>query len=110
MVKGILLLMALLGGCLGGGSVGEEAPLTGEPRQVILKIDGMTCPGCPGTIEAALLQLEGVVKAEVSQDEGRGMVVYDGSRITASEIASAKIFTWGVYTAEVLRDEPLGGR
>ena len=113
MAKGVLTvvaLAALLLGCLGGGSKGgEDVPALEEPRQVILKIDGMTCPGCPRAIETALLQLDGVVEAEVSQEEGRGRVVYDGGRITAREIASAEIFSWGVYTAEVLEDRVVGG-
>jgi copper chaperone CopZ len=100
-----ILLMSLLTGCLGDAPQKlEKAPPPGELRQATLKISGMTCPACPQTIKTALLQLEGVVDVEISLKDQRGTVVYDASKITAEEIATSKIFSWGVYTAEVVDD------
>lgn len=104
-----VVLAALLVGCLGGGSPTKKAQPLEDPRQLTLKIGGMTCPACPQTIESALLQLDGVIEVEVSQERERGTVVYDASKITAEEIAKSKIFSWGVYTAEVIEDRALEG-
>lgn len=104
-----VVLAALLVGCLGGKAQLGKAQSLEEPRQLTLKIGGMTCPACPQTIESALLQLDGVAEVGISQEREIGTVVYDASKITAEEIVRSEIFSWGVYTAEVMEDRALEG-
>lgn len=104
------VLAVLLAGCLGLGSQPPKEEKTrppGELRQATLQIDGMTCPACPETIKTALMQLKGVVDADISFEKHGGTVIYDARKITAGEISASKIFSWGVYTAEVVDDRAL---
>lgn len=104
----ILVVIALvLQGCIAGETSSGTLQPSGELRKVTLKIGGMTCPACPQTIKAALLQLDGVRKVDISLEKEEGTIVYDASKITAAEIASSNIFSWGVYTARVVEDKPL---
>lgn len=102
----------LLAGCLGGAASvekGQPLPQNENLRQATLKISGMTCPACPTTIETNLLQLDGVLRVEISLERQGGIVVYDPGKITAEEIAKADIFSWGIYSAEVVEDRAVRG-
>lgn len=108
----VLMVVFLVSGCLSSAAPGEEArpSLQSENlRQATLKISGMVCPACPKTIEMNLLQVEGVLKVDISLEEKGGIVVYDAEKITAEEIVKADIFSWGIYSAEVLEDKSIGG-
>jgi mercuric ion binding protein len=106
----ILLVVSLLSGCLSSAAQEEERslPQSENLRQATLEISGMTCPACPTTIETNLLPLEGVLKVDISLERQGGIVVYDPGKITAEEIVKADIFSWGVYSAEVVEDIPFG--
>jgi len=103
-----LIVVLLVMGCLSGTQKEKEQPLpqSNNLRQATLKISGMTCPSCAKTIEANLLQLDGVLKVDISQERAGGGVVYDATKITADEIVKADIFSWGIYRAEVVEDRP----
>ncbi len=46
-----------------------------------LSISGMVCGGCANNVKQALLGIDGVVSAEVSQPEARAEVVYDPVKV-----------------------------
>jgi copper chaperone len=53
---------------------------------VTLYISGMVCGGCSGTVQKALLTLQGVAKAEVSHVEGTAEVAYDPAKVQPAQI------------------------
>ncbi len=52
-------------------------------------VRGMSCPKCAGPIERALVQLDGVIAAQVNYATEHAQVIHDPSRITASNLVSA---------------------
>ena len=57
--------------------------------QIRLKVSGMKCGGCVGSIEGALLALKGVEEASVSLEQGEVAVVYQDGAVTESDIKQA---------------------
>jgi copper chaperone CopZ len=66
--------------------------------QAELKIEGMTCPSCAYGVKAQLEELDGVIKADIDYEKGKGTVIYDKSKISAEQIARAST----VYPAQVI--------
>ena len=61
----------------------------GELGQSRLLIGGMYCAACAGQIEAALLRIEGVSRADVSGAAQRAVVVWDPRRTRVSSLIEA---------------------
>ena len=65
----------------------------GSPRQlaqaatVILLVRGMDCPACALRVRNALLQIEGVVAADVALDHGLAKIWYDAQRVQPELLA-----------------------
>ena len=55
-------------------------------RSVSLHIGSMTCVGCQNSIEKALRQKQGIIKAQVSYRTGRAEIQYDSDIISLGEI------------------------
>lgn len=85
-----LLALLIMTGCAGqpnpdeGGVV--KTPQGGDLAFLELKIYGMTCPSCATGIEFALKQINGVVDAKVTYEDGHGKVIYDPSAVGEEEI------------------------
>lgn len=77
---------------------------SGNFHQLTLSIRGMTCPFCPQNIENSLIQLDGVIKVEVSLEQKGGMVIYDSTKLSKEDIITSEIFS-GVYKAKILEDK-----
>ncbi|MGH8680938.1 MAG: MerR family transcriptional regulator [Burkholderiales bacterium] len=58
-------------------------------KSLELKIQGMQCDGCAGTIEALLAREAGVKGASVSYAAGKGQILYDPAATDPARIASA---------------------
>lgn len=56
---------------------------------VTLKIDGMTCMGCVGSVIRVLRETPGVEHADVSLAEKRATVRYDPSRVAIDQLKNA---------------------
>jgi copper chaperone len=56
---------------------------------VTLKIDGMTCMGCVGSVTRVLLETAGVEHADVSLAEKRATVRYDPARTGPEQLKTA---------------------
>ena len=52
-------------------------------------VDGMTCGGCTGSVQRALIKLDGVSHAEVTLRPGVATVLADPVRITSAQIQAA---------------------
>ena len=52
-------------------------------------VSGMTCGGCTGSVQRALIKIDGVNRAEVSLRPGTAVVVVDPERVTSGQIEAA---------------------
>lgn len=81
----------------------EKAVSKSEPKEVRLKITGMTCAGCTNHINSALSKANGVIKNEVKYPGNVAIIKYDASKTTVSEIIKSIEKTG--YKAEVQKDK-----
>jgi len=58
-------------------------------KSLELKIQGMHCDGCAGTIEALLAREPGVKGASVSYAAGKGQILYDPAATDPARVAAA---------------------
>ncbi|HXV76933.1 MAG TPA: heavy-metal-associated domain-containing protein, partial [Candidatus Polarisedimenticolaceae bacterium] len=54
-----------------------------------ISISGMTCGGCCSKVEAAVADLEGVVKVKADYEKKTAMVVYEKDKIDVDQIVEA---------------------
>lgn len=55
----------------------------------IIKVQGMKCGGCVGSVTSVLRELPGVAEVDVSLEEGQARVVFDGSAVDLDAIRAA---------------------
>lgn len=55
--------------------------------KTILKIEGMHCAGCAGSIERALGRVEGVKAVKVDRETGRAVIDHE-SRVSSETLAA----------------------
>jgi copper chaperone CopZ len=120
-LKSVLVLTAALTGseilCPAGGTCGQAAApqITRLASQapdttiVRLHISRMTCGSCPATARLALMRLSGVYSATVTLDDSLGVVRYDATRVTPSQIAAHLTRLTG-FGATVLPDTTRSSR
>lgn len=58
-------------------------------KEIWLSIEGMHCPSCAISIDGALEEMEGVVKAETNYAKGVVRVVFDPKRVRTEELQKA---------------------
>lgn len=56
---------------------------------LILKIDGMHCGGCVGSVEKALRHVQGLQSVSVSLEAGEAVVTYDPARAGIADFTQA---------------------
>ena len=59
------------------------------PRQCVIDIADMACSSCAATVQKALLKMDGVKTAEVSQPAGTASVTYDSTTTNPDVLAKA---------------------
>ena len=84
----------------------DEARLVATPLRVALdtvtlRVEGMTCGGCTLATRKVLERLDGVMKADVSYEAKRAVVVYDAKKVTVARMIAAVATL--KYTATVVR-------
>jgi len=79
----------------------KDIPQDANVRQTTLAIKDMTCPSCALGVEYQIKQMDGVYDAEIKYSEGKGIVTYDSSKLSAEEIAKSST----IYPASVASDE-----
>lgn len=78
-----------------------QQQLAGENLKVVhLNVNGMSCPGCAGSISTYLQKQQGVKAVDITYQQKGGTVVYDSSATSAEEIANSEVFQ-GYYSAEI---------
>lgn len=58
-------------------------------KEVLLDVMGMTCPSCVRHVNAALADLDGVLKVDVRLRDGKVLVKYDADRVELSAVIDA---------------------
>lgn len=68
----------------------KDQSVSSEPIVMEMTIDGMTCNGCVGTVEASVKQMgEGINSVIVSLDSASAIVEYVPSKIDPEDIKNA---------------------
>jgi len=57
--------------------------------ETVLKIEGMTCSGCIGSVTRVLQALPGVEKVDVSLEQRSAKVRYDDARVNREDFRRA---------------------
>ena len=96
-VMGLVFFLIFFSGVIGKASAAEVDQ--GSVHQAILKIDGMSCGGCVGTVRSALLKTPGVKAAEVKIkkkwlffsdfSDVRATVKYEKDKTTVDDLIKA---------------------
>ncbi len=81
----------------------EPASTKLQITQCALKVSGMTCGGCAGTVKEKLLKLEGVKAAAVDYKTGDVQVEYDAKKTTPEKIVTAFNEGSGGFKAQVAK-------
>lgn len=71
-------------------------------RNVVMEIEGMSCYGCPVTIEKALKKVKGVIEAEVSFEKKKAWLTVDDS-VTDKMLIDA-VQKAGPYKGKVIEE------
>jgi len=74
-----------------------------EPKEVTLKITGMSCAGCSNHIHTSLSKTVGVISDDVKYPSDIATVKYDASKISEKEIIA--VIENAGYKAEILKDK-----
>ncbi|MAG91254.1 hypothetical protein CMO83_01095 [Candidatus Woesearchaeota archaeon] len=70
---------------------------SGNFHNLQLRIDGLSCISCSDTVFYGLVNIEGIINAQVQQ--GKSCVVYDSGKLSGDDIINSELFTTGVYMA-----------
>lgn len=79
----------LIAGLITAASLGIAANAAAAERSVTLEVEGMTCASCPYMVRQALLDVEGVISAEVSYERERARVAYDDEVADVDDLTRA---------------------
>ena len=55
-------------------------------KKATIRVDGMTCVKCSGSVEKALKATEGVEKVEVNLERKEAVVDYDDAKVTEAKL------------------------
>ena len=59
------------------------------PSTATYEVEGMTCDACAANIETSVGEIEGVLSARVSYEDGRAEVTYDPARLAPGAVEAA---------------------
>ena len=80
-------------------SVGVSA----DTKKATIRVEGMTCAKCTGSVEKALKATPGVEKVEVSLERKEAVVDYDDQKVTEAKLREV-INATGFKTVEAKPD------
>ncbi len=72
-------------------------------KKATIRVDGMTCAKCTGSVEKALKATPGVEKVEVSLQRKEAVVEYDDEKVTEAKLREV-INATGFKTVEAKPD------
>jgi Cd2+/Zn2+-exporting ATPase len=80
----IMSAIAIVGSAQAGA---EQAAQPEKQSTVTLKVSGMQCHLCAGTVERTAKELTGVLTAKADQPKGTAEIKYDAAKTSPEEIA-----------------------
>tara|TARA_Y100000310_G_C20663001_1_gene805837 strand:- start:180 stop:623 length:444 start_codon:yes stop_codon:yes gene_type:complete len=80
-----------------GRELNQQEIESGEFNNLRLRIDGLSCISCSDTVFYGIINMEGIINAQVSQ--GDSCIVYDSTLTSRQDILDSELFTTGVYMA-----------
>jgi|TARA_B100001971_G_C17930009_1_gene402223 hypothetical protein len=80
-----------------GRELSQDEIESGQFHNLRLRIDGLSCLTCTDTVFYGLVNMIGIVNAQVRQ--GSSCIIYDGGELDKKEILDSELFTTGVYMA-----------
>ena len=87
---------------MSNGAMGKES--ASNIKEVVLRVEGMTCNVCPLTIKAALKKLTGVVDADVSYEDKEAKVLFEDGKVKIEQMIRS-IENAGNYRASVIQEK-----
>ncbi len=60
-----------------------------QVKQVIFKIEGANCPGCPAEVKLALQKLPGIVKVQTNLNKPMASIDYQEGKVTVEQMVKA---------------------
>lgn len=57
-----------------------------ETKTVTIRVEGMKCNNCSGSVAKALRATAGVEKVEVSHEKGEAIIQYDDQKVTEAKL------------------------
>ena len=90
---------------LKGKEITQAEIESGHFNNLKARIEGMSCLSCSDTVFYGLINMKGVVNAEVG--EGISCVIYDKNQISRKEILNSELFQSGVYMASTVEDKEI---
>jgi mercuric transport protein len=57
-----------------------------ETKTVTIRVEGMRCNHCSGSVAKALKATDGVEKVEVSHEKGEAVIQYDDQKVTEAKL------------------------
>ena len=57
-----------------------------ETKTVTIRVEGMKCKNCSGSVTKALKATDGVEKVEVSHEKGEAVIQYDDQKVTEAKL------------------------
>lgn len=67
----------------------QKASTPASFRQVVLKVEGMTCATCPKTVKAALTKIDGVYRVEATFEPPEAAVRFDPAQTSVEALVRA---------------------
>ncbi|GAC1310274.1 MAG: hypothetical protein NVSMB24_27190 [Mucilaginibacter sp.] len=84
-------------------SISYKTVSTDDPKEVTLKITGMSCAGCSNHIHTALSKTTGIISDNVKYPGDIANVKYDASKISGKKIIA--VIEHAGYKAEIIKDK-----
>jgi copper chaperone len=60
--------------------------VSAETKKSIIRVEGMHCKMCSGSVEKALKATAGVEQVEVSSEKGEAVIQYDDQKVTEAKL------------------------
>jgi copper chaperone CopZ len=57
-----------------------------ETKTTTIRVEGMKCKNCSGSVTKALKATDGVEKVEVSHEKGEAVIQYDDQKVTEAKL------------------------
>jgi len=101
----IFILMILIVFALGVPLLAQESSLPDSPRQIIVRVDGASCPFCAFGLEKRLGQIEGVNDVKLEMKEGKAIVTLEEGAVISEETLRQAVDDAGFTPREIIYPE-----